>query len=305
MKEINKKSIIVAVFLIVIGITISFAVLAVINFDFIKLNTERYESKVYETEKSFSNITIKEIYSDIKIYSSSDDVCKVIYNEGERICHTLSVKNDTLIIGMEDNRKWYEYINISFGASPEAEMLIYLPEREYDSLYVKAISGDIFIGSGLEFADAEILNTSGDVSMMSRANTLNLETVSGDISLQSLSGNSLKINTTSGEIELSDISLYELAAATTSGDIELSSVICDCEMMLESVSGDIELDYSDAGSLNIKTVSGSIDGELMTDKYFITDTVSGDVVVPTSDSSAGKCIIKTGSGDVKLTISER
>ena len=72
--------------------------------------------------------------------------------------------------------------------------------------------------------------------------------------------------------------------------------------MIESMSGDIRMERSDAGSFHMKTTSGDISGSILSRKDFDVETASGDIRLPKSDSSAPKCEISTSSGDVEMEI---
>ncbi len=45
-----------------------------------------------------------------------------------------------------------------------------------------------------------------------------------------------------------------------------------------------------------------VEGTLLSVKYFVADAASGDIDIPDSDSHAGTCKVKTGSGDIKIRV---
>lgn len=58
---------------------------------------------------------------------------------------------------------------------------------------------------------------------------------------------------------------------------------------------------ADAGELYLKTESGSVSGTVLTEKVFLTETVSGTVNVPKT-AKGGKCEIITKYGDVDISV---
>lgn len=133
----------------------------------------------------------------------------------------------------------------------------------------------------------------------------------GTVEIQSTSGNiaaegatmrdSLILDTVSGNIQLSGVRCGCLALNTTSGETNLQNVIAEAEIRIESVSGDMRLDACDGASLRLKSGSGGVFGTLLTEKTFSVKTVSGETEIPDSNFG-GECEISTVSGDISFTI---
>lgn len=319
MKSAKKTAIIIAVSFVVVGILLSFGALVAMDFDFTKMNTMTFQSKVYSIEESFTDIFIKDAECDVRLIPTQDGSCTVVCKESDQISHSVTVKNGRLTVERTDLRKWYERIGIYWG---ETEVLVYLPKTEYDRLSVSDVSGTVEIPKEFSFAQAEIDNTSGDVRFLASVqNKLSIKTVSGDIriadnacpnvSAESTSGEILlsnmtaaetfRLKTVSGDIRIADIACQNVSAESTSGEILLSNVTAAETFRLKTVSGDVELRNCDAADLWIKTTSGEVSGTLLTEKVFLTDTSSGEVSVPKT-TSGGKCEIKTTSGDIEIEI---
>lgn len=301
MKKSKKIALIVAVSLIVSGVITIIGAVVSMGLDFTELNVMKYGLKTHEIQESFENISILVTEYDVKVLPSTTDQCKVVCNDSDKIVHSVSVENNTLIITRQDTRKWYE--RIGFFLHDNLTVTVYLPEKEYQSLYIKDISGDISVAGGLDFTEAELYSTSGEVSFTGKIkNQFTVKTVSGDISLKDLAEGNMKVTSISGDLLLSDMTLSGLEAKATSGEIKISSVVVNDLAKLETVTGDVKLENSDAVSLEIKTVSGDVKGSLLSPKFFDTHTTSGDVRVPDSDRSAGNCSISTTSGDIKIAV---
>lgn len=323
MKKSKKISIIIAVILFSVGVIISMCALCSINFDFSALNTANFVTKTYAVDESFRNIHIEDVECNICLIPSNDDKCRVICIESDKTSHSVSVQNNTLTIERTDNRKWYEHIVVFYWG--EVKMDVYLPETEYEELYVKSTSGEIKIPENLTFAKADVSSTSGDIHILSNikkdasiyavsgnvyigeitAENINVQSTSGELTLSSMALNGkLTAKSISGDIKLSNIKCQNIISDTTSGNHTFLSVIAKSNIMVESISGNVDLYQSDAETLNIKTTSGNITGTLLTNKIFDVKTTSGNSKIPPSDFG-GKCEIKTTSGNIELAISEQ
>lgn len=322
MKKNKIIMIVVAIILIVSGTIIGAIALATKDFDLSEVSTVstmHFVTNTYNMDEAFSDITIEGAESDIRFLTSEDDSCKVVCNEAEEVYHSVEVKNDTLTIKRIDTRKWYDNVGINMG---RMEIFVYLPQTEYEALYVKSVSGAIDIPKDFGFKEAELGSTSGDVNFTASVqNELSIETVSGNLYVGDISPKSLKLHSTSGEAKISSVNVESdltaetvsgnfqliniacrnITAESTSGEVDLTNVNVSENIHIESVSGDVTLMECDADALWVDTSSGDVSGTLLTEKIFITDTSSGDIDVPNS-ASGGKCEITTVSGNIEFTI---
>lgn len=319
MKDAKKTVMGIAGVLIAVGLILALVAFAGMKFDFRRLDTTRTEEQSYTIKESFRSIHIEGAECDIRLLPSEDKLCRVECIESSRIFHKVAVEGDTLTIERVDRRRWYEHFGFQWGRT---EVKVFLPQREYEALYAKTLSGDMEVPEGFTFTRAEANTASGEVSFSAVVKgELTVKTVSGDIyaghtaperlSLQSTSGEvtvdtikqetELSVQTTSGDIELRNITCRNISAESTSGEIRLSRLYASEKIRIESVSGDVELRDCDGDSLSIRNTSGEVSGRLATEKIFITDTVSGRVDVPRS-VSGGICEVKTTSGNIEFTI---
>lgn len=302
MKKSTKYAIITAAICIGAGIIISFISLAIIDFDFLRLNTVDFETRTYENLESFKNIDIKNIECDIRILPSQNGERKVICSESETIIHDVKVENDTLKITGTNNRRWFELIGIWTG---DLSVIVYMPEGEYNSVYLKSVSGNINVSKNFRFTDAELITTSGDILFESQTSSgIYAKSVSGNIRLSNSSTGSVQASTTSGDIAFANITAKELKMSSTSGNTSFDKVAVSGEAECRTVSGDIWLENSDAASFKLKTVSGNIRGSILSPKSFDVKTVSGNVEIPPSDFGAGSFAASTTSGDIYISISK-
>lgn len=318
MKKSKKIALLAAAIMVAAGIVSVISAAVWLGFDFAKMNTVQFKTATHTVNQSFTSISIEAMDCDVEFYPSDGGKCEVKCDENEKVKHTVSVKDGTLTVKRQDNRRWYERIGI-YGNSPT--LSVYLPKAEYKSLEVKSLSGDIYVPNFLAFASADIQTASGDISYEGNTSeNLYLKSMSGDLNIdgvkpdklavQTTSGDikishadvkeSIKVKAVSGEAELENIKGQSISVNSTSGDITFSDTVMSGEIRAESVSGNITLKGCDAATLDFKSTSGDIEGSLLSDKIFTADTKSGDVDVPNS-TSGGKCTISTVSGNIKFS----
>lgn len=319
MKTRSIVLLIVAGALILVGTAVALGAVFSMNLDFREMNTMTFTEKTYNIDEAFDSIYVDGVECDVLLIPSTDSECRVVCNESDKITHTVEVENGTLTVKRYDRRKWYQRMGIYWG---KMEIKVYLPEGDYSSLDITTLSGNVEVPEGYSFDEAEIYNTSGNVSISATVKgTLSVKTVSGEqkirnaapekLNLRSTSGDievssansvlDIKLETVSGSIEIEDAVCRSITAASTSGEITLERVTAEADIDIKTTSGEVELNRSDAASLKIVTVSGDVSGTLLTEKAFITDTVSGDVNVPRT-ASQNICEIKTTSGSIDFEV---
>ncbi len=340
MSKAKQWTVRIALICIVLGCAIFLIAFAGTGFDLSQLNTMKFKTNTYDVNESFSHIRVEGAECDIRIVPSPTDMCRVVCTEGDKIFHTVTVRDDTLTVTRTDQRRWYEHIGIYWGAMA---ITLELPARAYGKLELQSASGAITVPDGFTFSQAEIKTASGEIDYAAATDRgLTLKTVSGDLTAggvtaeyldaRSTSGDvsihsvetqgDLSVQTVSGEIELENANAQDASVSSTSGsialtrvrtaaqmnihavsgDVKLTDTVAAGPMDVETVSGDITLEHSDAQILWIKSTSGDVSGSLLTDKWFLTHTTSGDVRLPNSSSQAGTCEITTTSGDIHVQI---
>ena len=303
MSSKKKTACIIAALCAAVGSAAILAAFLIIQFDFTRLNTMKFEERTHEVSESFRNISINDLECDVTIVPAQDGPCRVVCYENDKIGNDVAVKEDTLMITRKDRRPWYEHFGIWW--SQNNTVTVYLPEREYESLYLKTVSGEITMANSFTFREAKLLSTSGDIAFTGRTQgDLFVKTTSGDITLRDIEAQATEVHSTSGDITLLHSSAAELMMKSTSGTIKAEAVTAKGHAELITTSGDIRLRESDAASFYIKSTSGDVRGTLLSGKIFNTHTTSGSVHTPPSKEGAGECKIHTTSGDIRIDIGE-
>lgn len=280
MSKTQKIWLVVAVSLIVVGSLIFSAALAGLDFDFTKLSTYTYETNTYVASGNFDKISIDVTTPDIVFAASDDGSCKVVCFEQEKLKHSVTVQDGTLMIGTVDTRKWYDHIGISFG---NTKMTVYLPQYAYASLSIHIDTGDVEIPKDFTFQHISLNSSTGDV----------LCYASGS--------DTIEIRTATGEIELTGVNCKSVTVESDTGDISLNNVITQGRLSVRSDTGDVDFEHCDAASIFVKTSAGDVEGTLLSEKIFITETATGDIRVPKT-TTGGKCEITTSTGDIEIDI---
>lgn len=319
MSKSKKTWIIIGVSLTMVGLFIFIGAIAALKFDFNMLNTAKYVTNTYETEGFFNKISINVDIADILFVPSDDEKCKVVCYEQERLKHSVTVKDQTLVIDTVDTRKWYEHIGISFG---NMKVTVYLPHKEYVSLLIDSDTGDVDIPRDFSFENIRITGATGDVTLSASASNsitirmstgtiaadniaaeeISLSTATGDINISSVEAKGLiNAETNTGRIKLTFVACENFTAESDTGNISLKNVSAADSFSIKSSTGDVKFESSDATQIYVKTSTGDVIGTLLSEKVFITDTSTGNVSVPKS-VTGGKCEIITSTGDIEINI---
>lgn len=311
---------IIAAVLIVIGLILFAIVMTKYSWDFSKLSTTEYETNQYTLTDSFRDISIKTDTADIRFLPSENGECKIVCYEEKKVKHSVLVEDEVLTIRSVNEKRWFEHIGVNFN-SPK--ITVYLPEKEYASLFVNESTGDVEISQDFRFENMELSTSTGRVSCYASASKLvKIGTDTGDIRIEKMTAGTMDLKVSTGKIDaksitcegdisihvstgktvLTDVTCNALISGGRTGDITLKNVIARQRFSIQRSTGDVVFDHSDAAELYVETDTGDVTGSLLTEKVFNTDTSTGKVRVPNS-VTGGRCEITTDTGDIKIEIS--
>ncbi len=288
---------VVAVILILAGVAVFLFALNEADFDFTKLATQKLVTNTYEITDSFENIKIDVNTTDVTLVLSDDGKCRVEFLEEENVKHIAKALDNTLIIGVNDMRKWYEHIGIFFEST---KMTLYLPLEKYSSLVIYNDTGDIELPYGIAFDEIKIDADTSDINCFSSGTKkVGITTATGEVIVNG-GYSDVKVLTDTGDIKF-NVKCMTLNAESDTGDISFDSTMAITSIDVESDTGDVFFKDSDAGEIKVNTSTGDVRGTLLTDKIFFTETSTGDIRVPKT-SVGGICDIKTSTGDIRIEI---
>ena len=319
MSRATKIWLITATFLVLIGSIVFVGVMTVLEGDFMKLSTGRYESNTYEVNEGYKNISFLIDTADVKLVPSENLKSSVVCYEQNNVKHSVNVKDDTLVIEVVDTRKWYEHIGIFFGTP---KITVYVPQGEYGTLSINGSTGDVEIPKELNFESMAVSLSTGDVkNCASASKNIKISTSTGDIYVENISSGALELSVSTGQVTVSDVmcdgdvnisvstgktsindmKCQNIISNGNTGDMVMKNVIANEKLDVERTTGDVKLDGCDANEICISTDTGNVTGSLLTDKVFIAHTDTGKVDVPKT-ALGGKCEITTDTGDIKITV---
>ena len=310
---------IIAAFLILVGGIIFVVVMNKLNWDFTRLSNYDYVTNEYEINDEYEDISIVTDTADIVFLPSENEESLVVCYEQENVFHSVIVMDDTLVIEVNDERQWYEYIDIGYN---KPKITVYVPEGEYGILSIRSSTGDVEIPKDLKFESIDILESTGNVTNYSSVfNDIKINTSTGNINVENVSGRKFELTTSTGKISvnnvvcdndinifvstgktnISDTSCKNIVSRGSTGDIILNNVIATENLSIKRSTGDVKFEKSDASEIFVKTDTGDVTGSLLTDKVFITQSDTGSIDVPKT-ITGGKCEITTDTGDIKITV---
>lgn len=301
MRTEKKIAIIVAVVMVMIGLSMAAATVRSVGGNFgAMFKTQNYKEQTKEITEAFDDIDLDIMDQDIYIKRATDKRAYVIYSESEEIRYNVSVSGKTLKIEEKSENK---FLNIKIGDMEAHSVQLYLPETQYNNLTVALGSGIIYLQDNFKLRDVDMKVGSGDVYFSDAiAEEVNLKTGSGQIWFTGSQCASATMHSGSGDLTAQDlICKKSFSVDTGSGKIFLTDVTATESFYAKASSGDIFLDSCDGMKMELRTGSGDVTGSIKTAKTFDAHAGSGDVRVP-SDGNGGSCQIKTGSGDIEITV---
>ncbi len=184
--------------------------------------------------------------------------------------------NQELVVTENASGVQFEVLNIKDNNDyDEAELELVVPVGA--NIVASGVSADISI-TGSKGSSISAESISGDVSVESYSDRVELSSVSGELEFSGASSRT-SAETVSGDIDLQGIS-GEITVSTVSGDVELKAGKVDLGKF-ETVSGTLELylEVSDGGRLTAQGMSGDVDLYLPSSQLaeFSAQTFSGDI----------------------------
>ena len=315
----KKGWMIIAIALILIGLTVCFAAAVMLGFDFKKLNAQPFEPNTYAVSESFERISIQAETDKITFLPAEDGKCRVVCTETGTLSHEIEVQDNTLTVRTVDKRNWFHQLGLHFG-TPTVE--IYLPGKAFDALTIETDTGDINIPEDFTFRSVQIQGDTADVRCNASApDGMNIDLSTGDIDLDGLTAGSLDLTVSTGEIhvdsvrcggdvsirvstgkvKLDGLTCANLRTDGSTGDVTLKDTVASSSFHIERSTGDIRFENADAAEIVVKTSTGDVTGTLRSEKIFFAESDTGKISVPRS-VTGGKCEITTDTGDIEIEI---
>ncbi len=216
-------------------------------------------------EEMVQNIEVSTASAHTTIRTADVDKTTVKYKAGERsgVFFGAEVQDGTLRV--HENGMFY-FNFFSLGEYSAAELEIILPEKEYGEVSVEAASGSISISDLIsESFSAETASGQGVYRIF--ADEIRVQTASGSSELTNCTekkANSLRMESASGNHKVSGFQTESFRIETASGSVSAQGI--SGEGKVDIASGIVTLEYAQwDGDLNIDAASGSVDVTLPPD----------------------------------------
>lgn len=279
-----------------------------INKDKVMFNSETKQVKNETISlENIDQINFNTKSNDVKIISSNTNELRVVQYSSKKTKEKdlFTYKKEDNNLSIEDN---YSDFCVGFCFNVGARYEIYIPSTYTKNLNINEISGDIKVEEhDINLNNLSLKTTSGDIEINNNitANTLTVDTKSGEIQMANIKANKANIQSISGDLYLASIISKDIYMHTISGEVEVSNLIGKLD--IKTTSGDIEINrFSIKGNSKIASTSGDVDVILNNDSpcNVIMNSVSGDKNLPNNSSLVGKGTykleIQTTSGDIEV-----
>ncbi len=159
MRKRTIVALIIAASLVVLGGVIFTGAMSRVKWDFTKLSMNQTETNEYILSESYQNISIQTDTADVVIRPSETDETKVVCKEQERLKHSVTVEDGTLVIRLTDTREWTDYVlNFAF-----TKVTVYVPETQLKDITVKNSTGNITLQNMVVDGQISVKNSTGNV----------------------------------------------------------------------------------------------------------------------------------------------
>ena len=221
----------------IIWIAITFCLLLVASVVLYSLSiTVKLETNEYEIKETFENIKIITDTADIDFVLSENLNTLIICEEHKNIKHSVNVKENTLLVEVNDNRKWYEHIGIS-----TSKITIYLSKHEYDEFITESDTGNIHI-KNINANKLDLSTSTGNLKIVNtKCKNLFSESDTGNILLENvIASEKFKIETDTGNVKFKDSDASDIFVKTDTGNVT-GNLLTDKVIFAESDTGNIDV----------------------------------------------------------------
>lgn len=321
MKTSVKTALIIATVTLILGIVLACVGISMAGLNFINLVTETYTPITYGVSDDFANIIVETDTHDLSFVLSEKNECRVVCDETNKLTHTVSVQDGTLVIKTVNSKNWYDYIGIF---TQNHTITVYLPKEEYNAITLYTDTGDMNIGKDFSFNTAKVETDTGDTSWYANVSesfsfvghtcdieagnmsllSLNIKTTTGKIRVSNLTATEgITLTADTGDVSVTDCKANEmLDVKTSTGDVSLKNTTAG-KLDIKTSTGSVTFNNADAENISVKTDTGDVRGTLMTEKIFFPTTDTGKISLPRT-TSGGICEITTSTGNIKIDIAE-
>ena len=182
-----------------------------------------FETHEYEIKENYKDIKIVTDTADIQFILSEKPNTFIVCEEEKNANHSVMVKENTLRIEVNDNKKWCEDIGINLRVP---KITVYLGKSEYGNISLKTDIGNILLDN---------IIVTGKIA---------IETYTGNVKFEECDASEVFIETDTGNVTGSFVTDKVVFAESDTGNIDIPKVIADekCEIITETGNIKITID---------------------------------------------------------------
>ena len=219
MRKRTIAALIIAASLVVLGGVVFVGAMSRVKWDFTKLSMNQTETNEYILSESYQNISIQTDTADVVIRPSETDETKVVCKEQERLKHSVTVENGTLVIRLTDTREWTDYVlNFAF-----TKVTVYVPGTQLKDITVKNSTGDITLQNMVVDGQISVKNSTGNVKF------------------RDCDAATVLVKNSTGNITGNFLTEKQFAAKSSTGDVEVPESVTGGRCELTTATGNISI----------------------------------------------------------------
>ncbi|MBR1824559.1 MAG: DUF4097 family beta strand repeat protein [Ruminococcus sp.] len=205
-------------------------------------------SSSYDASKA-ENISIELGSGDLNIIKTTDKQIKI---DAKNVPEDFKAEmvGDTFTVKSTKVKSFW--LAVPYLTSQNTRVDIYVPEKEYNKLFINSGAGDIRTAD-MKFKDVELKKGAGDYDIAK----INCDT--------------LKLTTGAGDNKFTDINCGSFSIEAGAGDLTIETLNCKGVMDIESGAGDLEISNAVTGGFKLDkgagdaTFNGTVNGDIKID----------------------------------------
>lgn len=302
-----KKTVKVAVALLIAGVALALAGFAMAGFDFGNLNAGgALVERQYEAEGDVVELVVADRNADIVITPSEDGKARLTCWENEEAAYDIREEGGRLYIEKIEQRQ--NGLGAWFGFHLNGKLEIELPAGAHVDISNGNGAVRVDGGDGVSFPTVTITTDNGPVDVRNvSSGAVALGTDNDSVTVENMSADTLRVETDNGSIDLNGVQADDISLRTGNDNVRMESVEADA---LEAVTDNGDVTFGGLTvreSLSLQTDKGDIRGELpgqMRD-YHIESETDYENSLPTLLDGEGIFLrAVTNNGDIDVTFAE-
>ena len=302
-----KKTVKVAVALLIAGVVLALAGFAMAGFDFGNLNAGgALVERMFEAEGDVLELVVADHNADIVITPSEDGKARLTCQENEEMAYDIREEGGRLYIEKVEQRQ--NGLGAWFGLHLNGKLEIELPAGAHVDISNGNGAVRVDGGDGVCFPTVTIATDNGPIAVRNvSAGAVALGTDNDSVTVENVSADTLRVETDNGSIDLNSVQADDISLRTGNDNVRMEGVEADA---LEAVTdnGDVTFDgLTVRESLSLQTDNGDIRGELpgqMRDYHIESETDYENSLPALLDSEGIFLRAVTNNGDIDVTFAE-